>query len=281
MTRALLAALALALAVTGCLAVPSKTPPCEVQRVDELYLGAEDAAVDHEPWLSPDHLELIFRREYLGGDNLVVARRDSVEKAFGPVQVLDADFAATATAPFVTDDGLDIWYVAYDAMSGVPSVYTAHRAARDQRFGESSLVPLTTTRLGDGLIADVSLTSDQRTIIAGTTQDNIYAATRAPGGPFPPLDVVSFSAGAEGHPSISGDGTVVYYFAYLATVPTIFSVARDPDAMTYGQPAQVFAISAALLATSDESPQLDRDGRTVAFSSDRGDTSSQIFLYCE
>jgi len=269
MSRAILTALALA----GCVTLPGP-PPCTTRRIDELYVDPGVSSADREPWLSADHLELWFRRDQNALNQLVFTTRSSVDQPFGS-PTTSALSTGNEGAPFITDDGLELWFNRRSGSSGTPSVFKATRAMPSGDFADAMDVGLAG-------FDSVSLTHDGLTMIIASNGHLFTVSRTSTSAMFPtPLarDEIApgvVSTGAEQHPSISADGAS---FAFerddVDNVGTILSASGAGFVNLTSLETELGSGSA-----SDGQPQLDRDGRTVAFSSNR-DGAYQLFLYCE
>ncbi len=263
MTPPALAAVALA----GCVSLPDHPPPCVAQRLDELYVDGTHA--DYEPWLSPDHLELVFRRDVMG-PIVMTTQRASVEQAFAAPTAING--VTAPLDPFVTDDDLELWTV-----DGMQRLWTATRRARDQPFGNAQQVAGFTSLQG------ASLTADGLTIVFAQGQ-RLYKTTRATTSAAFDATMqqeIAFgiaSTGLEVHPSISSDGTTLVFQRNDSNGASVgLFEASGPDL------AIVKSLEGDLGGVGhDDGPQLGRDGRTIAFSSSRATLGGgQLFVYCE
>lgn len=110
------------------------------RRIDELASASNDGA----PWVAADGLEIIFgssRAGGAGGVDLWQATRATVAAPFGaPAPIAGLNGPSDDDNPWVTPDGLQIYYSVYDAASG--AVRTATRPSRAAAFGASENLPL-------------------------------------------------------------------------------------------------------------------------------------------
>jgi Tol biopolymer transport system component len=205
---------------------------------EPVNLGApvNSSAAEALPALSPDELSLYFasnRPGGLGGNDIWVSRRASVDDPWGPPVNLGApvNSSAAETAPAFSPDGHLLFFSRNPGVYGLADIYVSERTNTNDDFAWGS-----PAALGPGV---------------NTAQANEAAP--------------SYFPGAEG-----GSGTLYFVRADPVLVYSdIFraSVTREGETET---PAEVVAeLSDPDPAISDFKPAVRTDGREVVFTSDR------------
>lgn len=223
------------------------------------------------PWLSDGGLELLVTEAATGStSNLDIMRKRRATAGtpfLGPPTLLAIDTVYVEENPYVTADGLDLWFDsdAYDAMD--PQLYTAHRGSRDDDF--TNPVRLATFSVA----AEPTLTRDKHWLVfsSGHGPAQILAAQADANGVYGPpttlgLPVDSWS------PSVTGDGTELYFtttsgagFAriYVSALDPAFSASNAHELFPGGNDYQF-------------DPSIATDGTTLIFSSSTSMVSSLV-----
>jgi len=271
------------LVCSACMAEPARpcsSPPRALAEIDTA--GADE----QDPWLSYDRLEILFMSSRdggaIGGDQIWRAKRTSRDLPFETAtQITFGNDGSGRTGPFMSDDGLTLYFSSMRGGLAQPAIWAATRA---DRTTDVFSTPVMVVDVG----SHPSVTSDGKTIYfhkgADPSLDHLYRATREP-------PAVSFSnvtrvdelvsQGAQREPSISGDGTTLLY-------------SRDDGSGTYivrsHLGASVFDPGETVVETTIPgatgvyiTPMLHRDGATILFASDvmAGSGPSDIFITCE
>jgi hypothetical protein len=171
------------------------------------------------PWLSDDRLDIYLASDRLSGSQLFHAHRASASVTFDPPVEIDLGLGGYGNDPFVSTDGLTLWFV-YNA-TGVFSdnrLYVAARATTGLPFGSTAAMnELNVYAYGE---ATPSLTADELTIVFTSEQPSdpgngdLYIATRSDASkPFdPPRLLANVSTpSSECCTSISADGSSLVY----------------------------------------------------------------------
>jgi hypothetical protein len=252
-----------ALALVGCWTTPAP-PSCTAPRaMDELNTPGDDVT----PALSADRLEIFFAstgHAGPGGRDLLHATRRSIDMPFDPPSLIaELNTPDDEDGPFISDGGTSLHF-ARRHLAGPSALMHAVRAAVDAPFPPP-------TALGfDG--GHPSLTGDDLTMYYdllaatdGTTE--VFVAMRTTAS-------ASFGTGSSvaigraDQPSITGDGTTLYYRSGRSIYDSPVS---DPAA------AQI--VAAVRPDTDDHDPQIARDGQTLVFSSQRAGGKGGFDLY--
>ncbi len=177
-----------------------------------------DGVLEHSPSLTPDELELFFRR----GDDLYEARRASKHDAFGqPARIDELSVAGVVeSGPSISADGLTLYFHRGTEpgtfLSDSNDIWTASRPSRDAPFG--SPIDLSEGWGTTGLFRfpDVSADGLNLYLTQWTTGDgDIYVATRASTDqPWDaPLPVPELAIGGvwQGRSGVSADGRQLFF----------------------------------------------------------------------
>jgi Tol biopolymer transport system component len=89
--------------------------------------GVNSSAVDDNPSLSPDELQIVFSSERAGTGDIYVATRTSIGDAFGTPVSLNGinDPTASDSEPFVTADGCELWFASNRRAATDSDIYMA------------------------------------------------------------------------------------------------------------------------------------------------------------
>jgi len=181
-------------------------------RIAELSSQQTDA----DPSPTADELDLIFDSNRTNDLCLWESTRASIADAWGaPVKLAALCAPSAATGPYLTGDGLTLYFTIGVDPQNEGALGVTHRPSRTDPFGPVTPLPeqLTTNPPDGGYPA---LTADQRTIYfeqangsGGAATITIHEATRdASGGKFgtrQPFDAVTLGPN-NGDPSITADG---------------------------------------------------------------------------
>jgi len=124
----------------------------------------DSASYEFGPWLSDDRLDLYFASNRLGGasSQLFHAHRAGPTLAFDPPAEIDLGLGGYANDPFVSRDGLTMWFV-YNQIGTDNRLYVATRATTAEPFGSTAaMTELNVYAYGE---ATPSLTADELTIV--------------------------------------------------------------------------------------------------------------------
>jgi hypothetical protein len=198
---------------------------------------------------------------------------------FGPVEPLGGvNTPYKEVAPFVTPDGLRLFFVSNRPGGGGHDVYVATRPSLDAPFGDVTSFASVNTQGDEGGLA---LSSDLLTVFLsadrpdGKGGPDIWTATRAdPGVPFDPnafaLHTVS-GPGRDYDPILSADGLRLYFVADGVVASDsradVVVAERGTPTGSFGAPQPVDGING--VDTHDGNPTLSADELLMVFSSNR------------
>ncbi len=180
-----------------------------VSAIPELDSAQDD--VDISP--SHDELEVYFTSARTGADCLFRAARTSASQPFTGIQRLGTFCSALpAAGPFLTDDGLTLYY---NLENGSPegTIYVTTRTATTAAFAAGAPIPELVDGIDKGYPA---LTSDGLTMYfeSGSTH-HISQTTRAsladPWGPTMPVPNINSPSNIDEDVSITGDGLELFF----------------------------------------------------------------------
>lgn len=185
----------------------------------ELVVELSSVEADGAPFLSHDGLTMLLsssRPGGVGGNDIWIATRSSAAAAFSqPVNVPVINSASSETGPFLSADGLTLYFGSN--RPGGPSstnIWAASRPTLDDPFGEPSV--LAELDIGASVEAP-SLSDDELTIYfdgEGAGMTDLYVASRPDRGqdfsaPTPVTELNS--ASADYSPEISASGDTLYF----------------------------------------------------------------------
>jgi hypothetical protein len=234
--------------------------------------------VDWGGFISVDKRELWFASDRSTGTLIYRTQRASLGDPFDPPTLVDVGIAVAVDDPFLSDDGLVLWFDS----GALATPYTETRSTPATAFG----APQPVNEL-DSVASDAapSITSDELTVVFDSSRSgnpDLYIATRStPTAAFdPPQPIASLDTfGNETSPSISGDGnTLVFVSDRLEQgVPRIVESFRVGGAF---QPLHLLDPMLGVPGSVEADPTLSRDGTTIVYSSTRagGLGSYDLFL---
>jgi len=239
-----------------------------VRRLTEL--GSPD--IDQAPWISNDRREILFSSNRSGGagmEDLYRATRASDTVPFGTPQLLELSTSAFEDSPYLSDDGLTIWFD-----RGAGSIQRSTRPDRTSPFPPS--VQVAELSLPNGIAP--SLTSDQLLLAMSADltgdEDIGFARRSSTTATFGPLTLVTALSGTgrDMAPSISGDGrTILFQSDRFSAQMAIVESSGGPDAFA---PPHLFA--PAMTGAYSSHPYMSHDGRTALWAAD---TTGNLELY--
>jgi Tol biopolymer transport system component len=173
-------------------------------------------SIEHAPSVTDDELVMAFASTRDGDYDIYLATRAAKAADFStPFDATELNSPSIEDSPELSGDGLRIVFHSNLGPNG--DLYAASRADRTSAFG--NLAPITELNTGD--IEDApALSSDELELFfvsdrpGGRGLLDIWRATRpSRGEPFSVIENVTElnSAGDEHAPSLSGDGTQLYY----------------------------------------------------------------------
>lgn len=179
--------------------------------------------------------------------------------------VVDVAVDATAElAPFLSADGLRLYYTRFTGTPAMDALVMTSRATRTSRFRGPTLVPLSRPA---GAMSACGLSTNELLVVCAI-DDALYvggrADTSAPFGALTSITSTVDTADLE-DPRISPDGTELYYARALSGGGHEVLVAPR-SGTTFGTPVPV-TISGLPAGQGARSPQLLADGRTLVFTS--------------
>jgi hypothetical protein len=231
------------------------------------------------PWLSDDRLELYFSSNLSGiSRRLYRARRSAVSDPFGaPTEIL-VGMTSNATDPFVTDDGLSLYYSDNAGVS--EAVYVATRATTVGDFSNPQVVSELDypTSNDDG----PALSSDELTIVFHSQRlgdADLFISTRpsktSTWSPPMLLDGVSSPMKIDCCGWLSGDASALWFASDTGSNRTRLYIAQRIGA-GFGSPALLDS----MLDTGGDNidPTLTRDQRTIVFAASLGGAPYDLYI---
>lgn len=248
---------------------PAGSPWRMVSRVDEL--STTDA---RGPSMTGDRLELYFTGSRAGGPggyDIYKSTRTTAQGAWSsPVPVTELSSPATDADPYVSADGLTLWFSTdRDAVQSF-DIWVSVRASRNAVWGSPVPVKELNTVKSD---ASPSVTSDGLAMVfdsrrAGQDSD-IYLSTRvsvsAPWGTPVPVAAVNSTAD-DADPGLSGDGLQLYVTSARSGgrgSSDLWLARRASRLSDFGPPDHVAELDTDGI---DEAPWIASDDRLIVFS---------------
>jgi Tol biopolymer transport system component len=242
----------------------------------ELNVGGSD---EFGPWLSEDRLEIVFASNRTGGFLLYRARRVSPSDPFGAPVVIAIPGLPDGDDPFVTDDGLSLFFAETNGAMNL-DIVLATRSSTTAEFSNDHAVTELDSTANDG---GPALSSDELTIVFNSLRngdEDLFIATRASktsawNAPAL-LDTVSIRGPRDCCPWLSGDGRLLV-FASDRDTGRLQLYISEPGPTGFGTPAVLDPV----LGSSDGDdgdPTLTRDQRTIVFASTRGGTDYNLYI---
>lgn len=261
--------LGMLLATTACLSTPDR-PYGDSGCVHELTeLGSTN---DREPWMSPDHLELVFDRQ-IGNSALYTARRANRDDPFGaPRPLAGLSQCSDAAYPFLSTDSLRLWF----NCSG--KLWSAHRPTRDMPFEQVQPEPGFVNEPAG--FSGASVDETELTMTFAGSNGHLYLVKRAS-----TSDVFDSSAAQEipapglvWAPSLVNDGALLLFGVCVGSPcgdRRIYRVTRDSGWSDATEATDLGHVTGA----EDFSAQETFDG-TVTFSSERAGGGRVAIFQC-
>ena len=224
------------------------------------------------PWLSPDHLDLVYQAGT--STDLVLAHRTGLGAEFGPATILMSNLmsnVSTRAQPFLSDDLLEIW-----VNDSAGHIQTATRMDQMTAFG-----PLTVLdSLGNGMnhVGSAQVSTDRLTMLVtlGDFPDQqIGGSVRpAPTQPFPPVTAIAgLNDTTFNQCSPTAAGSLVLFERRTDSGKYEIYESTDLGNGTYSQPTKFAPLSNP--AVSYGEPHLTRDGSALVYVEVDG-TSQQL-----
>lgn len=242
------------------------------------FTALNSAAVDQDPTMTADKLEVVFASNRTGGmgsDDLWVATRASETAAFEtPVPVPGVNSTGAEQHPWLSPDGRLMYFASN--RDGNVDIYVTARATRTSPWAAPSAVPELNsagTEQPGGLTTDLltfALVSDRG---SPTTGRDIYISTRATptavwGVPVVVAELAS--PGIESSPVFAGGGTAVYF----NRDSDLYVVERRNGA--FGAPRAIEELNT---PDAESDPHVTEDQRAMLFSrDDLGGTLTDIYF---
>lgn len=240
----------------------------------------DDAAVDDDPTLTGDELEIYFNSARTGGlglGDLWVATRTSTDQPFGaPTNVSALNSANNETTPELSVDGLTMMFASSrPGGAGGQDIYITKRADRQATWAAPQrVVELCSTSDDEG----PAMTDDGLTLVMQSRRDGLerlYTASRTDigmpwstpvlAGEVDPTGTLRIEA-----PHLNANGTTVHFHMglYVSNFENhdIYVATRATTTAPFGAPERL-EINVPLVGDLD--PWLSPDGNTIYFSSRR------------
>lgn len=275
MTPRVVVAVVAVVAAPACTACTTAPASCRAPRP---LVELNAAGDDRSPYLAGDGLELWFSSDRGGNVDLYRATRGRRGDPFAPPELAAAVSSADVdTDPFVTDDGLELWF-----WRGQTGTWHARRPSRDGAFDPPAVEPSIAGR-------HPSFTADRLTVYTAslhlTPTEDIYVATRASlAEPFgAPQIALSADPYADQGPSISGDGATLLFGTGALASDHALRVARARRTATGFAPPTLVDELAPVAGSDDRDPQRARDGGAIVFASNRpgGAGGLDLWIACD
>jgi WD40-like Beta Propeller Repeat len=245
--------------------------PCNLQKpfgtptlVGDLPAGAQD------PWLTPDERTIFFAVGAMA--DLYTATRGSPTAPFvGPIPVDGVNTAGNEYSPFITRNGLTLYYHG----AGNHLMATSRGTLADPFSSPGAIVDLGSSQTDEN--SPYLLESESPNVLffsathSLTEQYDLYTSPATGEGAFsttPSLVMELSSAGTETSPFLSPDGLTIFFASARTGSPylDIMTASRPTTSAAFGPPAFVSELNS---ATNDFGLWLSDDLCRVYFSSDR------------
>jgi Tol biopolymer transport system component len=233
-------------------------------------------ARDTDPSFTEDLKELYFMSDRSGDKRIWRSLRASADEPWGePESVAELNTAGENENPFVSNDGLTIWFFT-DRDRTISSQWRATRASRDAAW--SAPEPVAELVLGEGS-SDVSVAVDPSQTLfilnskpTGAPPYRLYRLERATaadplGEPVLMDDVVSNEN--EYDPDLRRDGLFLAFDSARGDPTQIYWTRRADRAAAFDAPVPVPALKSTF---NDNAAAFSEDLRYVMFSSSRGES---------
>jgi hypothetical protein len=230
-------------------------------------------ARDTDPTFTEDLRELYFMSDRTGDKRIWRSLRPTSDDPWGtPTLVTELNTAGQNENPFVSNDGLTIWFFT-DRDRTISAQWRSTRTTRDDPWGEPA--PVEGLVFGEGS-SDVAVTVDPSETLfilnskpSGPPPYRLYRLERATasdplGPPMLMDDVVSESS--EYDPDMRRNGLFLAFDSTRAEPRQIYWTRRDDRSSPFDPPVPVPALAG---QSSDDSAAFSEDLRYVMFSSNR------------
>lgn len=253
--------------VTGrCSEVVSSKPTCGAAKrfSPVLHPIAELNALeggDSDLTFTPGELKAFFTSQRNGKPwSLYEAVRARADLKFQPPRIIHdpGDAGAEETAPWLTSDGLTMYYVRDR------TIHVASRMTVEDVFGSGTAIPNIAGELGENW-PRLSRNGCRLYFTASTARDegDIYVATVTESGFIDPKPMVSLNSDhTEGAPTLSEDELVIYFATARATGSNyrIWVASRSSVTEEFGPPTEVRELD---FETNEFPNYLSSDGCTL------------------
>lgn len=233
-------------------------------------------ARDTDPSFTEDLKELYFMSDRSGDKRIWRSRRANRDAPWGTPEAVDElNTAGENENPFVSNDGLTIWFFT-DRDRTISSQWRSTRATRDAAWGAPEPVPGLV--LGEGS-SDVSVAVDPSQTLfilnakpTGAPPYRLYRLERATaadplGAPMLMDDVVSTEN--EYDPDLRRDGLFLAFDSARADPTQIYWTRRADRSATFDEPVPVPALTSTF---NDNAAAFSEDLRYVMYSTYRGES---------
>ena len=231
-----------------------------------LVPGIDSADNEDDPSMTADGLEIYFDSNRLGASapDIFVATRPDTASDFGaPVAVAALNTAGIETGPFVSPDGLALYF----SGRGDPrDLWVSTRASRGGAWGTATRIDELSSAADE---SGPSVTADGLTFFFLSTpsgERKIYVSTRSStADPWGTPALVSEVDGAEeeDEPSISPDGLTLV-FSRVGSSLDLYITGRPDLASPFDPPMPIAELNTAF---GEFDPWLSGDGRTLLYGS--------------
>lgn len=257
---------------SGAGAPPRFAPPTLVAELS-------DPAIDEDPTLTGDLLELFFMSTRAGDRDIWTSRRATADAPWDPpTRVAELDSPASDWAPAVSLDGLRIWFATDRDDVGRGQLWRATRASR--AAGWDPPAPVAELASGsvdfapavDATETTMLMSSDRATAAAtaGGADFDIYVATRAT-----PAAAWAWPAQAPGvnsvddeyDPFVAQAGLVVFFTSMRSGLGDLYWSSRSSLTDAFAPPVPLTDLNSPAYYDSDST--LSPDLGTMMFSSTR------------
>lgn len=239
-----------------------------------LDLVSDPVAIDTDPTVTGDRLELIFMSDRQGSEDLWVSRRsDPSEPWPSPERIAELSSASQDENPSVSADGLVLWFYS-DRDRALGTLWRTARSSRDEPWGEP--VPFPELSIGDES-SNVAISLDASGLVAvlsskptGDRSYDLYVANRP--ARDQPFDAPIWLEGVnsdydEFDPFIGPDSLFLAFHSNRLGAHDLFWSRRSSSAEPFGEPTPLETLNSPY---ADDAITLTPDLNYVVFSSDRG-----------
>jgi len=222
--------------------------------------------------LSFDGLTLTFAEsDGVSQEKVFFARRDEGAAFLAATELSTINTADTQGTPFLTEDGLSLYFYSERNAVGQRDLYVATRSSVAADFGTAALV---TNLNSDGDDEMPWLSRDQLTIHfssdRASVKGDLFVATRADRlASFSNLSAVAelnTTDSTEESPALTEDGSTIFFASDRSGGYDIYTSVRNSPTAPFGTPTPVAELNSSL---RDSDVTVSRDGRELIFSSTR------------